>query len=208
MIKRTAMSTVALAAIACSALAQAEEPVSALWKSQEINFTYQGFTTRFTCDGLRDRVRAILLELGARPDLKATALGCSPSNLPSPFPSVRLVIATPVEATPENVIALSQDAGRKDRDSSRAPAEGIGSADRFAASWRTVNLAQSGSRLRIERGECELIEQLRDHVFPQLQIRVIEDHTRCVPNQVSFGQPNMRVAALVSAPRLDGAKPN
>lgn len=179
-----------LIGITCCSIAQAEEPVRALWKSQEINFTYQGFTTKYTCDGLRDRVREILLELGARRDLKTIATGCEPSNRPSPFPGVRLVIATPVEATPETV------------------AGDTGSAEQFPASWRTVRLAQSGSKLRIQRGECELIEQLRDHVFPQLGIRVTEDRTRCVPHQESLGQPNITVAALVSVPKADVAKAN
>ncbi len=185
-----ASATAALMAIACSGVAQAQEPVRALWKSQEIDFNYQGFTTKYTCDGLRDRVREILLELGARRDLKAAATGCEFSGRPSPFPGVRLVIATPVEATPENI------------------AKQTGAAEQFPASWRTVQLAQSGSKLRIQRGECELIEELRDHIFPKLGIRVIEDRTRCVPHQESLGQPNLTVAALVSVPQPDVAKVN
>jgi hypothetical protein len=153
-------------------------------------------------------VREILLELGARPDLKAIAGGCEPSGRPSPFPSVRLVISTPVEATPENLAKLSDAGGRNagiTRPSRKKAAESS-PAEQFPASWRTVQLTQLRPKLRLQPGECELIEELRDQVFPKLGIRVVEDHTRCVPHQMSPGQPNTTVAALVSLPQPDIAK--
>src|SRR5690242_12321576 len=44
----------------------AGEPQSAVWTEKELTFVYQGFTTRYSCDGLRDKVRGVLLDLGAQ----------------------------------------------------------------------------------------------------------------------------------------------
>ena len=40
--------------------------IPAVWKEQHLRFYYLGRTSRYSCDGLRDKVRAMLLELGAR----------------------------------------------------------------------------------------------------------------------------------------------
>src|SRR6266699_5840765 len=64
----------------------------AVWTPRELLFIYQGFTARYSCDGLRDKVRSILLELGAREDLKVTETPCSELGRPDPFPGVRIKI--------------------------------------------------------------------------------------------------------------------
>src|ERR1700681_887790 len=61
----------------------------AAWAQKEFNFTYQGFTTKYSCDGLADKVREILLTFGARKDLKVNRWGCTGrSGVPDPFPGV------------------------------------------------------------------------------------------------------------------------
>ena len=52
-------------------------PIAAVWKEQHLNFFYMGRTSRYSCEGLRDKVRAMLLDLGARRDIRVTALGCA-----------------------------------------------------------------------------------------------------------------------------------
>src|ERR1700760_4592296 len=60
--------------------APAGEPQSAVWTEKELTFVYQGFTTRYSCDGLRDKVRGVLLDLGAeKKGLKVMQMGCSSS---------------------------------------------------------------------------------------------------------------------------------
>src|ERR1700704_4819616 len=65
---------------------------AAVWTPKELTFVYQGFTTKYSCDGLRDKVRGVLLDLGAqKKDLKVQQLGCSSSSgRPDPFPGVRV----------------------------------------------------------------------------------------------------------------------
>src|SRR5580704_3754722 len=74
-------------------------PIPAVWKEQHLSFTYMGRTSRYSCDGLRDKVRALLLDLGARRDLKITAIGCEPTARLVPLaysgPSLNIVVSMP-----------------------------------------------------------------------------------------------------------------
>src|SRR5690348_5714821 len=52
--------------------------VSAHWVQKNLNFRYMGFTTHYSCEGLRDNVRQVLLDLGARrSDLHLRSVGCT-----------------------------------------------------------------------------------------------------------------------------------
>ncbi|WP_457825246.1 hypothetical protein, partial [Staphylococcus aureus] len=84
----------ALCAGAARAEGTAGEAQSAVWTPKELTFVYQGFTTRYSCDGLRDKIRGVLLDLGAqKKGLKVSELGCSsPNGRPDPFPGVRIRI--------------------------------------------------------------------------------------------------------------------
>lgn len=70
-----------LCALCLAAPAWADGPApsaqAAVWTARQAVFVYHGFTTHFSCDGLRDDVRAILLELGARHDLKVIESSCA-----------------------------------------------------------------------------------------------------------------------------------
>src|SRR5271170_1760556 len=81
-----------------------EYPMPAVWKEQHLSFTYMGRTSRYSCDGLRDKVRALLLDLGARRDLKITALGCEDTvaraRQGSLGPSLSIVFSAPALPDP------------------------------------------------------------------------------------------------------------
>src|ERR1700678_1264798 len=74
-------------------------PIAAVWKEQHLNFFYMGRTSRYSCDGLRDKVRAMLLDLGARRDIRVTALRCADAaggaRPDFPGPSLNIVVSTP-----------------------------------------------------------------------------------------------------------------
>jgi hypothetical protein len=53
--------------------------VPAVWKEHRLDFSYMGRTARYSCEGLRDKMRSLLLDLGARRDLKVSLLGCNES---------------------------------------------------------------------------------------------------------------------------------
>src|SRR3984893_18631954 len=73
-------------------------PVAAVWREQHLDFFYMGRTSRYSCDGLRDKVRAMLLDLGARRDLKVMAVGCDDANrlhVNSMAPSLSVIFPAP-----------------------------------------------------------------------------------------------------------------
>src|ERR1700761_7137655 len=90
-------------ALACTALAPvaaappAGAPQAAVWRAQSVEFSYPGRTVRYSCDGLREKLRAILLELGARRDLSIGADGCDHRA-----PRLTLEFSTPVLPPPES----------------------------------------------------------------------------------------------------------
>src|SRR5262249_53964223 len=50
-------------------------PVQAGWKTQEIRYSYVGFTTAYDCDAAEYRIKAILRALGAHPQTRVAAQG-------------------------------------------------------------------------------------------------------------------------------------
>src|SRR5271154_1733315 len=79
--------------------ADGDNPRKAVWKEQQLTFYYVGRTARYSCQGLRDKVRSLLLDLGARRDIKVSVLACdeSASRLTggSLGPNLGLVFSSP-----------------------------------------------------------------------------------------------------------------
>src|ERR1700761_6038078 len=80
-------------------------PPASHWVERKLDYTYQGFTTKYSCDGLRDNVRGVLLALGARKkDLQIHSNGCSRLNgAPEPFPGVTARFWVLVPVTPDDI---------------------------------------------------------------------------------------------------------
>jgi len=149
----------------------------AAWAPKELRFIYQGFTTRYSCDGLRDKVRSALLALGARKDLAVHEWACaSPPDRPDPFPGVniKMQVLTPLSAT-----AAAPDATA------------------VAAHWKTVDLRLNRDALS-ENGDCELIEQIKQSILPLFTTRNVEYSSNCVPHQLSAGGTLLRAEVLIS----------
>jgi hypothetical protein len=158
--------------------AVAGEPQSAVWTDKELNFVYQGFTTRYSCDGLRDKVRGVLLDLGAqKKDLKVMQLGCSsPSGRPDPFPGVRVKMR------------VLQPADAPDAKPSDQPP--------VAAHWQPLDLKLRNS-FGIDSGECELVEQIRQKIVPLFATRNVDLQSTCIPHQASAARPSLKMEVLV-----------
>jgi hypothetical protein len=171
----------AMLGIAAAAAARADEgAVQATWTTKQVRFTYMGFTSRYSCDGLRDRMRRLLLELGARDDLKIHATGCTAGfGRPSPFPGVSGTI---------NVLEPLGD---------KAPAPDT---PVVSAHWKTVVVAPTGEPLEAA-GECELIEQAKTSLLPLFSLRNEEYSSTCVPNQLTPGGTRLKVDVLIADPK-------
>lgn len=169
---------------AADAPAQTAAAPPAYWVQRKLNYTYMGFTTQYSCDGLVDNVRVVLLALGARrSDLRIQSTGCtSIAGRPERSPGVTASFW---------VLAPAPDAiGR------------AGYTAAHPAQWQTVDLVRL-RQFAFEQGQCELLEQLKDQALPLFTSRNLKFRSACVPHQISPGDIQFAVDVL----RLVRAKP-
>ena len=191
---------VPLAGNAEAAGTDAAPTVNAVWVEKEVAFTYFGFTTYYSCDGLRDKLRWVLQQVGARPGFKVRVTGCVGQG-PDLMPRATITAALPQEATPELLARLAEDASRADL-VARATGKGFEQGEataQFAARPRRVEFRERASS-RIEDGDCELVEHLRDKVFVPLGAKVLENDMRCTPKAVSLGGVRLTIEVLEPVP--------
>ena len=179
-LNRAALIVPAIAVCILALPARAAESASAeaqpaVWTQKELTFVYQGFTTRYSCDGLRDKVWSVLLDLGARKnDLKVMQLGCSShAGGPDPFPGVRVKMSV-----------LQPVTGNDDK---QKP---------VMAHWKSVDLKLDS--FSTDSGDCELVEQIRQTFLPQFATRNVESRTDCIPHQATAGQPSLKLEVLAA----------
>lgn len=191
------VSAIALALfLSMTVPAQAEAPADtappawAVWTPKELRFVYMGFTSHYSCDGLRDKMRSILLQLGARPDLTVREVPCSGmAGRPSEFPGVTVSMNVPAPF----------DAAKTSANVTPIPAH-----------WKSVEISTDHDPLR-EAGDCELIEQVKAHVLPLFNAREIDYHSTCVPNQLQIGGTHLKAQVLIADPQpptAPGAPPS
>jgi hypothetical protein len=182
------------------------EPVQAIWKNQEFAFFFQSQTTFYSCSSLEAKLERILKVLGARkPYVKVRSVDCQSG--PVRMPRVVVNITAPVEATPEAI--AERDKGKSKRELAarvRGEKEDPAALAPFPAQWQRVSLSRGA--VDLEPGDCELIDELRRKVLPKLAIRITNDSTHCTPHQLTLGQPQLEVDALVALPKPDEPKPN
>jgi len=171
-----------------NAPAPAGEPQSAVWTEKELTFVYQGFTTRYSCDGLRDKVRGVLLDLGAqKKGLKVMQMGCSHPSGPDPFPGVRVKMR------------VLQPADSPDAAKAADPTP-------VAAHWKPVDLKLRDS-FTTDSGECELVEQIRHKIVPLFAARNVDLRTTCIPHQATVARPVLKMEVLVADAVKEQAAP-
>jgi hypothetical protein len=168
------------AAAGSASASAAGETQLAVWTEKEVTFVYLGFTTRYSCDGLRDKVRGVLLDLGAeKKDLKVQELGCtSPTGRPDPFPGVRVKMRV---LQPPSGAATALD---------QVP---------VPAHWKPVDLKLRDS-FTTDSGECELVEQIRHKIVPLFAARNVDLKTSCIPHQASATRPSLKLEVLAPDP--------
>jgi hypothetical protein len=164
---------------AFAADASAQAPVTtepAVWTQKEVQFTYMGFTTHYTCDGLRDAVREMLLQLGARKDdLKVYEQPCTRPDRPDPFPGVKIKMSV------------------------LQPAPGVPGAESplVEAYWKPIKLPYRATGLDAA-GQCELLEQFKHTVLPLFTTRNVNLNATCVPHQLDSAGTSLQAEVLVT----------
>lgn len=208
-----AVTTVGLAA---QAQAQAPVPpeqtvaetaptVNAVWVERDILFTYMGVTAYYSCDGLRDKLRLVLRQLGARPGFKLRTRSCINMTGPEWAPAVQIVAAFPAEATPELMAELAASASQRELAARASGKPATEATAQFPARWKRVEFRSSPIG-DIQNGDCELMEQFRKRVFDEIGVRVVEYDVSCVPHQVSLGAVRMTVEVLEPVPQAPAAQ--
>ncbi|HEY7639155.1 MAG TPA: hypothetical protein VH814_05490 [Steroidobacteraceae bacterium] len=177
----------------------AAKPVQAVWKPVEIKYSYVGFTTAYNCDSFEQKVRSILLTLGAPEQTRVQANGCIDVTRPSRnfFVTINTATAIPASEAKEPADKATRElaerlTGKKD------PLK----TEPFPAEWKTVALSRD-RRLDLQPGDCELMEGLTKDVLPKLSVKIISDRVQCTPNNLSIATPELKVSALVPLPKAD-----
>jgi pyruvate/2-oxoglutarate dehydrogenase complex dihydrolipoamide acyltransferase (E2) component len=183
--------------------------VQAVWIEREASFVYMGQTTYYNCYGLRDKLRYILKQVGARADDLKVTVSCVETGGAGieTMPRVQIKAVMPTEATAELLQQLREDPKRE----LIARVRGEGDADLATAQFPAVpTLVQfDGSRRdRVEDGDCELLEHLVSRVFPALGVRVAEgSRLHCMRSSVPVGSVDLRLETLRKAPEPDAPAP-
>jgi hypothetical protein len=154
------------------------DAVSAVWVDKQKRYTYMGFTSRYSCDGLRDKIRKTLLMFGAAKDLKVVSLAC-PNGFgrPTTFPGVSIDMRVLIPA-PDTAAAAN------------APKP-------VPAHWKLVDLTARRDPLDVA-GDCELIEQIKEQILPLFTTRNVQYQSTCIPNQLQIGSTQLKAEFLIA----------
>jgi hypothetical protein len=144
-------------------------PTAAVWKEQHVEFVYLGRTSWYSCDGLRNKVRAMLLDLGARRDLQIVPLGCGDygrAHVRSPPLRLKIVFSSP---------ALPDVAARP-----------LHEGDLAATDARFEEFTITSDTFRnMGVGDCELVQEFSHQLLTKLVARDVRQDIRCIPDQPS-----------------------
>ncbi len=172
-----------LCALLASAAARADTAAPAatepgIWQKHQYSFVFMGFTSTYSCDGLADKVKLLLIAAGARPDAKSNAGACASGfGRPDKFARAELTFYTLAPPDPTK------------------PADG----PIVNGTWHTVALADRQPR-ELRTGDCELVEQFKSNVLPMFTTRNVESQTTCVPHQESGSQIDLRFESFGAVP--------
>ena len=129
------------------------------WQTHKYSFQFLGFTSTYSCDGLADRLKELLLAAGARADAKSRPGACAaPFGRPDKFARADLTFST--------LAPLGAGALR--------------TASRSTGTWRAVIFSAHSPR-DLQIGDCELVEQFRQQVLPMFTTRNLVSNTTCIP---------------------------
>lgn len=156
--------------------------VEAIWRQHALTIGYQGFTTSYSCEGFKDKMRALLRWFGARPaSIRLRTHGCA---------------GGPYRASPAIELALEFE--------TLAPLPSGDASTDVRGVWIERDLfgktrVSRDAPSHIDRSDCELVQKFVAAVLPSFTHEIETNLTRCIPNQRSGSVPLLRVRVL--APR-------
>jgi len=176
-------------------------PVDAIWRAQRLELSFRSAHTFYSCDILRNKIEAILSAVGAHERIDIDLPCRDGVFINNALAVIRL--ATPVEATPQNVAAATTYSPEQQLIARMKNVQlpSANDLERFSAEWRTVALHLERP-VRLEAADCDLLRNLAAQVFPRLGVHVDGPALRCSSSSVVRVKPKMRVMALIAAPTL------
>jgi hypothetical protein len=154
--------------------------VAGTWEHHHASFSYFGITSLYSCDGLESNIRSLLLHLGARKDATVSARGCPRgSSVPAHNAIVELDFF------------------------SLAPSTDANAANTVQARWTPV-VVDSTHPNSMGRGDCELIDQIKEVLSKNFSLRDLSYRTDCVPHQVNINDFSVKAEALKALPAAKG----
>jgi hypothetical protein len=182
---RAALLTLALiAAIPAIADDSLPDEQPAAWTRHEVELLYMGFTTRYTCGGLKSKVKLLLKHLGVRDDVKIIERGCEFGyQKVADFPKVKITFWAPT-------IPKQGDTDPGD------PVLGV---------WKPVVIRKNSPK-GLEMGDCELVEIFRDRVMPKFVTRSMQGDINCIPHQLVGNRIDLRFEVLTGIQSADQAR--
>jgi hypothetical protein len=163
------------------------DSMPAVWKERHVEFFYAGRTARYSCDGLLEKVRAMLLDLGARRDVKITPLRCADTERmhgDGGGSRIKIVFSSP--AQPE------------------AADKPLHKGDLVATDARFERFTITSDAFRnLGIGDCELVQEFTRQILPRLMVRDVRQDIVCVPYKPSVSRFFIRGEVLKSVPRAE-----
>jgi len=110
---------------------------------------------------------------------------------------IRARVMTPVELTPAVLAEIDKDKSRRELVSrvTGNPAAAMNDPIVFEAKRQSVTLSRAS--LRLEPGDCHLLEQMMRSIFRELDVRVVRRNFTCDSRQENRITPQLTVEALL-----------
>lgn len=176
--------------VAAPRVATSDTP-RAVWRLQEIPFVYQGYSTRYSCDSLRLKVKQVLGAVAVH-ESTIVPTSCNMIGSSSQIASMQISVMSAAPLTPATEAEIAARSSRQellDRLGVRRELN-----DEFPAQWREVDV---GRQLNMDAGDCEFLRQLGDQVLSHLAVRIVDIEKSCPSTPRRFKQPKLKVEALV-----------
>ncbi|HEY2462898.1 MAG TPA: hypothetical protein VGI32_02475 [Steroidobacteraceae bacterium] len=146
--------------------------VAGTWEHHHASFSYFGITSLYSCSGLETNISQLLRHLGARKDLTVRAIGC-PHGFDTP----------------------GRDAIVELDFYSLSPSADANAANTVQARWTPVQVTANRPSF-IGRGDCELIDEMKDILSKNFSLRDLNYRADCVPGQVNINDFSVKAEVL------------
>jgi hypothetical protein len=171
----------------------APDAVFAVWTPQELQFKLDENPVQYTCQQFRDKIKAILLAMGARKDLHVDPTPCTNTRIdygrtPGIY-GVPIGIKDGPAIVPKASIRMQV---LKALDEPRPDAGGI------PAHWKSIDVMDKDFPL--DRYDCTLAKQIVESLLPLFSTRSVEYNSpRCYPSGAA--DVHLRFEVLVTDQR-------